>query len=312
MEIIESSFLFLSIFIPVVFIVMSIFNYDKVRKSRKSKSRIITAIVVSFILNFSMYKIVRFNLDGANQTREENIVEKSSFEEVETDKDVEIIDEDSKNEYNQDDDIEKSDTITENGFNIEHKDGGTYIDGYLIVNKSYPLDEDYIPSNTHKKITKDTSICAECLVEDAYNAFEKMREDASKDGCTIWVQSGYRSYNYQKTLYAKYVKKDSIEKADTYSAREGYSEHQSGYAIDLNSVNLSFENTKESKWINKNAYKYGFIVRYPKGKEKITGYTYEPWHIRYVGEELASELYNNGDWQTLEEYFGITSQYREN
>ena len=79
--------------------------------------------------------------------------------------------------------------------------------------------------------------------------------------------------------------------------------------ICFNSVSSSFGYTDEGKWIKDNCYLYGFIIRYPEGKEKITGYMYEPWHLRYVGEELAEKLYNNGDWITMEEYFGITSVY---
>jgi zinc D-Ala-D-Ala carboxypeptidase len=103
---------------------------------------------------------------------------------------------------------------------------------------------------------------------------------------------------------------DGQEAADTYSARAGFSEHQTGLVLDLNTVDISFDNTNESNWLRDNSYKYGFIIRYPKGKENITGYTYEPWHIRYVGKNLAKEIYNNGDYLTLEEYFGIDSNYQ--
>ena len=96
---------------------------------------------------------------------------------------------------------------------------------------------------------------------------------------------------------------------DTYSARAGHSEHQTGLAADFNMVDDNFEYTAEGKWLNDNAYKYGFILRYPKGKTFETGYIYESWHYRYVGVELSRKLYNNGDWISLENYFGITSQY---
>ena len=97
--------------------------------------------------------------------------------------------------------------------------------------------------------------------------------------------------------------------ADTYSARPGHSEHQSGLAIDINMADSAFDSSPEAKWLNDNAYKYGFILRYPKGKDNITGYMYESWHFRYVGTELANKLYNDGNWITLEEYFGIDSKY---
>ena len=132
----------------------------------------------------------------------------------------------------------------------------------------------------------------------------------SERGFNMWAQSGFRSYSTQKSVYNNWVKKDGKAKADTYSARAGYSEHQSGLAADLNHVGSSFDNTKEAKWLEENCYKYGFILRYPKGKQDVTGYIYESWHFRYVGIPLATKLYNNGDWLTLEEYFGVTSKYQ--
>ena len=99
------------------------------------------------------------------------------------------------------------------------------------------------------------------------------------------------------------------EAADKYSARAGHSEHQTGYCFDLNTIDDSFAFTNEGKWVDNNAYLYGFIIRYPKGKEELTGYQYESWHLRYVGKDLAKVLYNNGDWITMEEYFGLTSKY---
>ena len=138
-----------------------------------------------------------------------------------------------------------------------------------------------------------------------------MKEDAKNNNINIYVISGFRSYERQNTLYNNYVNRDGKEKADTYSARPGHSEHQSGLAADINSLSQSFENTNEGKWLNENCYKYGFIIRYPKGKEDITGYIFEPWHIRYVGYELSSKLYNNGNWITMEEYFNIDSKYKD-
>ena len=133
--------------------------------------------------------------------------------------------------------------------------------------------------------------------------------DAKKDNIKLWITSGFRSYSLQTSLYNNYVLKDGKEKADTYSARPGHSEHQTGLAMDLNIVDSSFEGTKEAIWIADNCYKYGFIIRYPKGKEEITGYKYEPWHVRYLGKELSEKVYKSG--KTLEEYLNITSKYSE-
>jgi D-alanyl-D-alanine carboxypeptidase len=100
-----------------------------------------------------------------------------------------------------------------------------------------------------------------------------------------------------------------MAQADTYSARPGHSEHQTGLCFDLNSIDDSFAYTNEGKWVNNNAHLYGFIIRYPKGKESITGYQYESWHLRYVGKDLANKLYNDGNWLTMEEYYGLSSKY---
>jgi len=197
---------------------------------------------------------------------------------------------------------------TSKGFIIEVKDGVTYVGGHLIANKTYPLPSNYIPKNTHTDAGSQ-KYCQTCIVNDAWEAWNLMKADAIALGLNIWIQSGYRSYNAQKGLYDNYVKRDGKVAADTYSARPGHSEHQSGYAFDLNTITDDFQYTSEGKWVNENAYKYGFIIRYPKGKEDITGYKYESWHLRYVGKDLSEKLYNNGNWITMEEYFGITSKY---
>ncbi len=184
--------------------------------------------------------------------------------------------------------------VTSKGFKGVVKGGLTYIDGYLVVNKTYTL-----PSNYGNGLTSETT-----------SNFDLMKVAAAKEGLNVYISSGFRSYSRQKTIYNNYVNRDGQKNADTYSARAGHSEHQSGLAFDVNSINTSFANTKEGKWLNENCYKYGFILRYPKGKTNETGYMYEPWHFRYVGVELASKLYNSGNWITMEDYFGITSQYK--
>lgn len=197
---------------------------------------------------------------------------------------------------------------TSKGYEIKEVDGVTYVDGYMIVNKTYSLPSDYVPKNTHTEAGSQ-KYCQTCIVNEAWDEFNIMKADATALGLNIWIQSGYRSYKAQEGLYNNYVNRDGKTAADTYSARAGHSEHQTGYAFDLNTITDAFQYTDEGKWINENAYKYGFIIRYPKGKDDITGYKYESWHLRYVGKELADKLYNNGDWITMEEYFGIESQY---
>lgn len=185
-------------------------------------------------------------------------------------------------------------TTTAKGYSIENKNGNYYIEGVLIANKTFSLSNSYNPGN---------------LTDEFNNNFSILQSDAKNDGFDLKVISGFRSYSSQKSTYNGWVNKYGQAKADTLSARPGHSEHQTGLAADINSLNQSWGNTDEGKWLNNNCYKYGFIIRYPYGKDNITGYIYEPWHIRYVGKDLAEKLYNDGNWITLEEYFGIDSKY---
>ena len=183
---------------------------------------------------------------------------------------------------------------TAKGFHGEVRDGVTYIDGYLIANKTYSLPEGY----------------GNGLTSETQAAFNQMAAAARADGLNLYIVSGFRSYSYQKNLYNNYAARDGVAAADTYSARAGHSEHQSGLAFDLNSVSDGFAGTPEGIWLANNCYKFGFILRYPKGKTNETGYIYEPWHFRYIGVDLATKLYNGGNWITMEDYFGITSVYQ--
>ena len=182
---------------------------------------------------------------------------------------------------------------TSKGFPAKTKDGFTYVDGYLVVNKTYSIPSTYNPG----------------LNSDVQAQANVMFTAAKTEGLNIYISSGFRSFSYQSTIYNNYVARDGKAEADTYSARPGHSEHQTGLAFDVNQIDSSFDNTPEAKWLADNCYKYGFILRYPKGKTNETGYQYESWHFRYVGTELAEKLYNNGDWITLESYFGLTSEY---
>lgn len=188
---------------------------------------------------------------------------------------------------------------TSKGFSGKVVNGITYIDGVLIANKTYSLPSSY----------------GNGLKQEMQSAFNKLRDAASGSGYKLYIGSGYRSYWDQKIIYNNYVSWDGQANADTYSARPGHSEHQTGLAIDVCDSNVSacitsaFDSTDQAKWINDNCYKYGLIIRYPKGKDNITGYMYESWHLRYVGVELATKLYNDGNWITLEEYYGIDSKY---
>lgn len=185
----------------------------------------------------------------------------------------------------------KENTTEENPHTVTVVDGITYVDGIMVVNKTYSLPEDYEPGTD----------------SEARKAFNEMREDAEEEDISLWIRSSFRSYETQEELYDRYAERDGKDEADRYSARPGYSEHQSGLAFDVNSIDDEFENTPEGKWLAENCWKYGFIIRYPKDKEEVTGYMYEPWHIRYLGKDVAEKVYESG--LTLEEYLGITSEY---
>lgn len=174
---------------------------------------------------------------------------------------------------------------------------------YILVNKYMYLEKKYIPDNL-ENLNEIYSKKGMKLVNIAKDMFEKMYYDAKKDGYIIRVMSSYRSYDYQFNLYNNYKKKSSKEEADKYSARAGYSEHQTGLCVDIDDGKLDYENFDKSNsyvWMKKNSYKYGFIERYPKDKENITGYQYEPWHYRYVGIDIAKFINNNNI--TFDEYY---------
>lgn len=186
--------------------------------------------------------------------------------------------------------------VSKKGYEIKKVKGIYYVGGILVANKTYDLPSTYNPGG---------------LLASFNTAFSKMKSAAAKDGVTLTVISGFRSYSTQTNLYNNYVARDGKAAADRYSARPGHSEHQTGLAADLNQISDSFGETKAGKWLAANCWKYGFILRYPKGKEAITGYMYESWHFRYIGDTKITEvIYNNGNWSTLEEYLGIDSKYK--
>lgn len=176
---------------------------------------------------------------------------------------------------------------------IEMIDGITYVDGIMIANKTYSLPESYDPGTRRE----------------AADAPEEMQTAAAAEGLSLYVVSGYRSYQTQEAVYAGWVDLDGREQADTYSSRAGHSDHQTGYTFDLNSLEQSFAYTPEGIWLAEHCAEFGFIIRYPEGKEMYTGYIYEPWHVRYIGKEKAKTITVSG--LSLEEYYGITSVYAD-
>lgn len=169
----------------------------------------------------------------------------------------------------------------------------------VLINKEYGLPSDYQPMDLVQLNIRffNADFLARLRSEAAIH-LEDMFKDAEKDFIYLYGVSGYRSYSYQQELYIP---------EDTYTAMPGHSEHQLGLSIDISNESIGcnlieeFADSPEGIWLQNNCYKYGFIIRYPKEKEHITGYPYEPWHIRYVGQELAEELTRLN--VTMEEYF---------
>lgn len=172
----------------------------------------------------------------------------------------------------------------------------------VIVNKFNHVDKNFVPEDL---VTLFDSTRGAKMVKPAAEAYKKFIEAAKEDGITLESTTAYRSYSFQNTLYTNYVAQDGKELADTYSARPGSSEHQLGLAVDLNDPNVSGSrlDDKDYKWVLENSYKYGFIVRYTEAGVPITGYMEEPWHIRYLGIELATKVYESG--LTYEEYYDL-------
>lgn len=237
-------------------------------------------IIIIFLLILSISFIIYKNVLKPSTNSEEK-VNSQEPDKTETEKKEEKIE------------LKENQTLTKKGYILEENDGVYSIDGIIIVNKTYS-----IPQSYGNGLTKEFT-----------EAFNKMQVAAKEDNIDIKIISGYRSYNTQVSTYNHWTSKYGKEEADKISARPGHSEHQLGLAADINSLYTSFKDTKEGIWLNNNAYKYGFILRYPESKTEETGYSFEPWHYRYVGTSLAEKLHNNGDWITLEDYYGITSKY---
>ncbi len=178
-----------------------------------------------------------------------------------------------------------------------------------VVNKELALAPDFHPDD----LVQPDVIWAEVsnfryMRAEAAEALEDLFDHASEEGLTLLGRTGYRSYEAQENIFINFVNNHGYEEARTFSAKPGQSEHQTGLAMDITADSVDgglsgdFGSTEEGQWVEENAHLHGYIIRYPRDKEEITGYIYEPWHIRYVGVDLATELYETG--LTMEEYFG--------
>ncbi|MBM7540084.1 M15 family metallopeptidase [Amphibacillus cookii] len=181
----------------------------------------------------------------------------------------------------------------------------------VYVNKQRRLPEGYEPDDLVEPDVEHLSqqgVNRRLLRQEAAEALELLFEQADEQGIDLVAVSGYRSYERQKTIYQSNVANKGQEEADRFSAQPGTSEHQTGLAMDVSAASVSFlldqafDQTDEGSWLVEHAHQFGFVIRYPEGKTDITGYEFEPWHLRYLGEELATHLYEED--LTLEEYFG--------
>lgn len=180
----------------------------------------------------------------------------------------------------------------------------------VLVNKEYSLPEDYQPDDLvypNVDFIFEDKIEKRMMRAEAAEALQNMFAAAEKQNLHLAGVSAYRSHQTQQSIFDNYVKNDGLENAKTYSALPGTSEHETGLAIDVTTADGAcaaqdcFGDSEEAKWLAEHGHEYGFIIRYPEGKESITGYKYEPWHIRYVGADIATELFEND--LTLEEYY---------
>lgn len=222
-------------------------------------------------------------------------------------------------EDNKENDANKEEPPSENSEEQHSKDPNTKNDVVespssleVVINKQRQLPAGYVPPNL---VVPDVPFYFDQFMQKkqmrkvAADALEQLFAAAEQNGLELVAASGYRSYDRQKTIYQGNVKKYGAKRANQFSAQPGHSEHQTGLAMDVTVAQLSFKlvqefgNTTEGDWLADNAYKYGFIIRYPKGKEDITGYSYEPWHLRYVGEEVAKAIHEQNS--TLEEYYNL-------
>jgi D-alanyl-D-alanine carboxypeptidase len=213
-------------------------------------------------------------------------------------------------------DIDSADAPNTQNFNKKQYPTTDPASIWVVVNKQHPLNpKAYTPANL---VVPDIPLRSNITSTEKYvradmaKALEHMVNDAANQGVHFNLQSGYRSYAFQVTLYNGYVKSQGQSVADRQSARPGFSEHQTGLAADLGgtsqpacNVEACYSDTVEGKWLVAHSYQYGFIIRYPSDKEPVTGYLYEPWHIRYIGTELSQKLHADGI-ETLEEFFGVT------
>jgi len=245
--------------------------------------------------------ILALGLTACSDTNKNNDVLQEENAEQEN-----IINEPEQNnsEENNDDTTDSKEETSDDHKEVSYEDPSIV----ALVNKQYSLGEDYAPEDL---VTVDVPTILENpevnqLRKVAADALKAMFDQAEEAGIYLHARSGYRSYQTQVQLFQGYADKHGEEAANRYSAKPGHSEHQTGLVMDVTSESVnyqlieSFGETEEGKWLSEHAHEFGFIIRYPEGAEDITGYIYEPWHIRYLGVDMATKVYESG--LTYEEY----------
>ena len=281
--------------------------------------KIIIILSSIIVVIFIILMVFLFNTNSKDKDKDiDNVKDNESTEKVKEKEDNEF----SKLSYYKEENLDRYKSYETNNPNLSIEDIVTKVNlnldkeiytdtrpstnlntNYLLVNKFNYLDSNYIPENL-ELLDNSYAKSGIYLVKEAKDNIERLISDAKNDGMNIRVISAYRSYSYQENLYNNYVKNDGVENADTYSARPGYSEHQTGLVVDVTRAFddfNNFENTNEYKWMLENAHNYGFILRYPKAKEDVTTYSFEAWHYRYVGVELAQKIKASN--LTFDEYY---------
>lgn len=277
----------------------------KKRKQKKMKKILILLIIISSIVIFFSL----FNFNTNNKGEDQSIQNKKEINDNKSTQNNETINKKNENKTTTSEENDDSNNLANlyaasdytNGVvdpkKIDTEQSLNQNSDLILVNKKYTLNENYIP--------EVSEVEGKYLRPYVIDSYLKMKNEALTAGVNLNLGSTYRSYYGQVEVFNSYLNQDSYENVITYSAYPGTSEHQTGLVIDFSEngacdYTQCFENTLSGSWLKENAYKYGFILRFPKGKEHITGYMYEPWHYRYVGVDDAKKIHNNN--LTLEEY----------
>lgn len=259
------------------------YNYNEINKIEDTLSSDSIAMVID-----SEYNKQLFDYLGLSYFKEDNLERYFNY-------------------YKDNSDMDYTDIITYVNIGLDNEHYTNVIDVdkqddiLVLVNKYHKLSSDYVPSDL-EILSSKYAVGTQKLRKEAKDKFMEMCDAAKEDGINIKAGSTYRSYSYQQGLYNRYVNRDGKKEADRYSARAGYSEHQTGLAIDILNGKNEFidEDNKEYDWLVNNCYKFGYILRYTKEDEAITGYQFESWHFRYVGTDVAMVIKDTG--LTYDEY----------